>query len=473
MKAWHALVEAWRNRAELGDGAKTREIVAFQPAALEIQDSPPNPIPRWTGYILLALFAIGLLWACIGEVNIVASAEGKIIPSSRVKQIQPLEKGVVEQILVHEGEHVEAGQLLIELDSAQTTAEKQRLQGEYYQLNLQAAVSRSLLALLTQQKAEGEDTVPLTPDNLLLQVDETVLAADRSLFKRLLWQRWQQYHGEQQRLQSGLLQNESAQHAAEAEIDKLQRILPIVEKRASSMKGLHEKQYASEEEYLQLEQQRIQMSQDLVSQRYQLKQLEAERQQVGHQLSTLTAQAAAQELLKITELQQQLASLNEQLSKAVDLDAKQKLYAPVSGEVKELVVNTVGGVVTEAQVLMIIVPSDQQLEVEVMLENKDIGFVHEGMAAEIKIHTFPFTKYGLIDGEVKNVSDDATIDEQRGLLYGMHLLMDKNTIRVDGKDVELIPGMAVTAEVKIGQRRIIEFFLAPLLRHGQEGLRER
>ena len=107
------------------------------------------------------------------------------------------------------------------------------------------------------------------------------------------------------------------------------------------------------------------------------------------------------------------------------------------------------------------------------LENKDIGFVQEGMAAEIKIHTFPFTKYGLIDGEITTISDDATIDEQRGLIYGMHLLMKKNTIFVKGKEVRLMPGMAVTAEVKTGERRIIEFFLAPLLRYKDESIRER
>jgi len=194
---------------------------------------------------------------------------------------------------------------------------------------------------------------------------------------------------------------------------------------------------------------------------------------VKHQLQTLTAQTTSQTLQDMTEVQRQIASLDEELTKATDLNNKQILYAPVEGQVQELAINTVGGVVTEAQQLMLIVPSEEQLEVEVFLENKDIGFVHEGMPAELKIHTFPFTKYGVIDGEVTTVSDDATVDEQRGLIYGMHLLMKKNTIWVDNKEVRLMPGMAVTAEVKTGTRRIIEFFLAPLLRHGNESLRER
>ncbi|OUR70873.1 hypothetical protein A9Q78_11030 [Methylophaga sp. 41_12_T18] len=135
--------------------------------------------------------------------------------------------------------------------------------------------------------------------------------------------------------------------------------------------------------------------------------------------------------------------------------------------------STVGGGVTEAQQLMLIVPDEQQLEVEVFLQNKDIGFVRDGMGGEIKIHTFPFTKYGIIDGEITSISDDATVDEEQGLIYGMHLLMKQNTIFVKGKEVRLMPGMAVTAEVKTGKRRILEFFMAPLLRYQQESIRER
>jgi hemolysin D len=122
---------------------------------------------------------------------------------------------------------------------------------------------------------------------------------------------------------------------------------------------------------------------------------------------------------------------------------------------------------------MLVVPDEEQLEVEVLLENNDIGFVQEGMPAEIKIHTFPFTKYGVIDAEVTNVSDDATVDEQRGLICRMQLRMAKNTLWVEAREVKLQPGMAVTAEVQTGERRMIELFLAPLLRYKDESIRER
>ena len=149
------------------------------------------------------------------------------------------------------------------------------------------------------------------------------------------------------------------------------------------------------------------------------------------------------------------------------------LTAPVAGRVQDLAISTVGGVVTDAQQLMAIVPADESLSVEVFLENKDIGFVHEGMDAEIKVHTFPFTKYGVIEGQVMTVSNDAVVDEQRGLIYRMQVEMNKRTMDVNGRLVNLMPGMMVTAEVRTGTRRIIDYFLAPLMVYRDEALRER
>jgi hemolysin D len=145
----------------------------------------------------------------------------------------------------------------------------------------------------------------------------------------------------------------------------------------------------------------------------------------------------------------------------------------VSGQIRELTVTTRGVVVTEAQPLMKIVADEASLIVEVHLENKDIGFVKKAMPAEVKIHTFPFTKYGVIEAEVLTISDDAIFDENRGFTYSLLLAMNSKTINVDGRAVRLMPSMEVTAELKTGERRLIEYFLAPLLRHGQESLRER
>jgi hemolysin D len=187
----------------------------------------------------------------------------------------------------------------------------------------------------------------------------------------------------------------------------------------------------------------------------------------------LHTETKATVLTEITQNRREITALQEELVKARDINQRQILYAPVSGQVQELAVNTEGGVVTEAESLMKIVPDEAFLVVEVFLENKDIGFVEKSMPAEVKIHTFPFTKYGVIEAEVETISDDAIFDEKRGFTYSMLLAMQEKSIAVEGRAVRLMPGMEVTAEIKTGERRLIEYFLAPLMRHGQESLRER
>jgi hemolysin D len=191
------------------------------------------------------------------------------------------------------------------------------------------------------------------------------------------------------------------------------------------------------------------------------------------QIEAQKAQSLSDILNELDELTRQCEAVRQELAKVRDLGSKQVLYAPVKGTIKGLVANTVGGVVSPAQVLMELVPMDEILEVEAFISNQDIGYVRATQTAEVKIHTFPFTKYGVIDATVAQVADDATVDEKLGLIYRTRLVLAKNKILVDGRDVPLMPGMAVSAEIATDKRRLIEFFLAPLLRMKDESLRER
>lgn len=470
MRAWDVLIDAWRERGKLGDQHRTRELAAFLPPALEIQESPPHPLAKWLGRTLMILLIMAMTWACVGQVNIVASAEGKIIPSSRVKQIQPLEKGVIKHIYVTEGEHVTQGQPLIELDSTLTEADKARLTNELTSAQFRRSVSKTLLGLIDNK---NNTNAPDFWSSLPLIDSPESSSEDVTLNKKLLRQQWEYYQSQLRGLQSSLLQARYQQGVGTARIDKLAKTLPIIAKRRDSMRVLKKKNYVSETDLLQVEQEYIQTHQDLLAEREQYQQFLAAEDEINQQIGQLKAQIRQQNLTDIMAANREIAVLKEELTKATDLNSKHVLYAPVAGQVQELSVTTIGGVVTEAQQLMLLVPEGEQLEVEVFLENKDIGFVTEGMASEIKIHTFPFTKYGLIDGEVMTISNDAVVDEKKGLIYSMQILMKQNTLLVNGRDTQLIPGMAVTAEFKIGKRRIIEFFLAPLLRAKSESIRER
>lgn len=454
----------------MGDGEKSRDLTAFLPTALEIEATPPNPLTRWLARSIVVLLVLFLLWALLGEVNIVASAQGKILPGSRIKVVQPLEKGVIKKILVNEGEYVIKGEALIELDATRSSADEKRINSELLNGQMELAVNEILLRRLNSKENHSEQIEAINLDAIQWSGDIEKLQAH---FNKLLQEKWLRYQARESALISAREAADAEYKATKIEIEKLDKTLPIITKRAKIAKGLYEKKYASETEYLQLEQARIEQSHQLAVEKQNLSQLQATRNQAQRQIETLHAETKTGVLAEITQNRRDITALQEELVKARDINQRQILYAPVSGQVQELVVNTVGGVVTEAESLMKIVPDEESLVVEVFLENKDIGFVEKEMPAEVKINTFPFTKYGVVDAVIKNISDDAIFDEKRGFTYSMLLAMKKKTIAVEGRDVRLMPGMEVTAEIKTGERRLIEYFLAPLLRHGQESLRER
>lgn|SRR3990167_738523 len=463
---WAVFRDAWQNRGKLGDSTLQQQQREFLPGALEITQSPPSPIGRAIVWTLVTLFAIVIVWACFGQVDIVAVAEGKIIPSSQVKQIQPLEKGVIKQILVQEGDRVKAGDPLVELDRTLTAADQQRLEQDLVTQRLTALRLSQLSEWLQQGRMDRPCRLPETPE-------QPAPEGERYVQAQLLAQNCADHAAQYRALQNQVQSRKAELLGTEAMILKLEGTLPLITKRATALKTLLDKKLGAEHEYLQLEQERIEAAQSLVAEHARAQQLHSAIRETEQQMKALNAQAQAKVLEQLTATRREVAAAVEELNKAQDLNAKQMLYSPVDGTVQQLAVNTVSGVVEPAQVLMLIVPSEEKLIVEVMLENKDIGFVRAGQRAEIKVHTFPFTKYGVIDAEVLNVGSDAITTEEQGLIYKVKLLMDKSTLWVDEREVQLIPGMAVSAEVKTGKRRLIEYVMAPLLRYKQESVRER
>lgn len=460
--------------ATLAQGA-----VDFLPAALAILEKPPSPAGRLLGYALIVLFGIAILWACLGKVDVVASADGKIIPSSRVKSIQALQKGVVNDIFVQEGQRVEKGQALIELDQTLTGADKARLVSDIAFLTLSLRRERALRDVFDQEASATPNT--LFSEQTLQQawlkaMDPRFSSHDDHLSQAqfvMVRQRWQDYRSQVAIINSQIASKKSQQHAVQARIQGLQTTIPLISKRVDALKQLHDSGMGAEVQLLELTEQQITQQQALAAEKARAQQVQAEFVELQQTLIAQKNTVRLANLQEIESLEQQRNRALEELNKANDLYNKQILVSPVKGRVKQLAVHTIGGVVEEAKVLLQIVPEDTFLEVEAVLQNKDIGFIHEGQRAEIKIHTFPFTKYGVIDAEVIGITADAIETERQGLIYTVRLAMQDTQLWVDKKPVELIPGMAVTAEVKTNQRRLIEFFMSPLLRYKDESIRER
>ncbi len=447
--------------------ANDSDLLSFLPAAIEVESTPASKTGRAIIWVIVLLFSLAVAWACLGHIDIVAVAQGKVIPNERVKLIQPLEAATVQAIHVTEGQKVVAGEPLLTLDSTQAQADVTRLTQE---LN-EASATQQRLRLF---EAWLGGVLKMNKGGSVFESDPLIHAEHSGIPQQHLLQ--QQISEVRSRING--LSNEQQKLRAEqamvhAEIRKKQRILPVLQQRVDALDTLQQKSYGSKLQFLELQQQLIEEEQDLAVQQAREQQLGATLQGVALQQHTLISEQRTRTLDELQQLKVQTSALRQELIKATQRERQHRLAAPINGEVQQLAVTTVGGVVTPAQVLMQIVPADSQLDVEAMILNKDIGFVAEGQSAKVKIDTFNFTKYGFITGTLLNISDDAIQDEHLGLVYKATIQLDEQSLPVNGRPVMLSPGMAVTAELKTGTRRIVEFFLSPLLRYQQESLGER
>ncbi len=444
----------------------------FLPAALEIQEKPPSPVGRAIIWSIVTFFSMAIAWAMLGEIDIVATAQGKIIPSGRVKVIQPMEIGVVRKIHVTEGQQVQAGDLLVELDPTASQADLGRLETELVSARLDAARYEALESITT----EGGTAEPRS-ERLVMTLSPTLSSSAtghaKALQKQMLISEWAEHQARAAALDNTMTSRIAQLAALREEVKQLEATLPLITRRAGAVKQLANKQLSSEQSWLELEEQRLEQKQELASLRKQTEQISASVHETRQQRKALEAGFRSETLTKLSESEQRIAQLQQQRVKASQRTALQRLSAPVSGIVQQLSIHTIGGVVTPAQELMKIVPESQSLEVEAWILNKDIGFIEEGQRAEVKVETFTFTKYGTVHGEVTDISNDAVTDEEKGLVYSGRVMMDESTIRVGEKRVNLSPGMAVTVEVKTGKRKLIEYLMSPLLRYKEESLTER
>ena len=453
-----------------------RDELAFLPAALEIVETPAPPLAGAIGGTIIALFCLALAWASFGHIDIVGSASGKIIPTGRTKVIQPFETGVVRAIRVRDGQSVKAGDVLIELDPTMNEAELKHFQSDLTSAELDVARLRAAL---------GDDADPVASFKPPEGAPAAQIAIQREFLNRQV---------EEQRAKRAALDRQRGQKEAElvtanASINKLEAILPILQDKVKIREQLFAHETGSKVNYLEI-------LQAFTEAQYEYRVQESRAREAEAALAALVesqaqSKAEFQRTLygELVEAQRKAAGFREDVIKATQRTELQLLASPVDGVVQQIAVHTVGGVVTPAQSLLVIVPADSNLEIEAMVSNRDIGFIHVGQEAEIKVDTFNFTRYGLLHGRVLSLSQDAIVrdrpqdkteskvadaennsSEPKGqeLVYAARISLDRTQMQVDENLVNLSPGMAVTVEIKTGSRSVLSYLLSPLLRYKQE-----
>ncbi|MDZ5436303.1 HlyD family type I secretion periplasmic adaptor subunit [Pseudomonas fluorescens] len=455
--------QSWRQRRLMDAPARLPHEIQFLPASLELQDKPVHPAPRLFAWGIMVFAVLTVLWASIGKIEVVAIAPGKIVPNGKTKLIQSSETAVIKAIHVSDGQTVQAGALLVELDPTSADTDIKLVQGELLAARIDSTRSMAMLDAINHQQDPRSLVDAIQNANA-----EQVLAA-----QRWLQGQYQEYRSNLALVDAEILQRSAEIQAAQAQVSNLLKTLPIATQLADDYKRLLTEQYVARHEYLEKEQARLDLQRHLKVQQANVLQFSATLAEAKRRREGVVAQTRRAMLDLQQQADQKVARLIQELAKARYLQSLTHLNAPVAGTVQQLAINTVGGVVTAAQPLMVIVPDNQPVEVEAFLENKDVGFVRAGQHVTVKVETFTFTKYGTVDGEVVSISSDAIEDENKRRLYSTRIRLKKDHLLVNGEKVALSPGMSVTAEVKTNQRRVIEYFLSPLQQYANESLRER
>ncbi|WP_180958414.1 HlyD family type I secretion periplasmic adaptor subunit [Vibrio sp. vnigr-6D03] len=430
----------------------------FLPAYLEITEKPPSPWARGTA-IAISSFLLGILmWSVFGKLEIHASSEGKLIVSSKSKIVQAVEHGEIKSIHVRDGQFVEKGDVLIELNPIGATAERARLTEQLSHYMLEKSRLEALLKpdpvssfipprnATTNQKQSALSYL-ISEHNEYVNDLEAIKAEKQVLFAQI--------------------------EANKEDLTSLKRLQQNIISRLNANKKLKSYKAISEVDFLTQEKELLEVNRTISSINSETKVLNARLLSLNEQSDSISVGMQRECHEKINRVVKTISQINQDLIKAEEKLRLQTIISPVNGVIQQLSVNTLGGVVTPAQSLMVIVPRKANLEGEIKVLNKDIGFINSGQSVEVKLDSFPFTKYGTIKGEVMYVSRDSIEDPNIGNVFLARVKLYQDSIKVENKYVSLTAGMSIKAEIRTGERKIIEYILSPLQRYQDEALRER
>ncbi|HEX2651882.1 MAG TPA: HlyD family type I secretion periplasmic adaptor subunit [Burkholderiales bacterium] len=433
----------------------------FLPEILALQEEPPSPLPRFVLWTVLALIGALSVWACVGKLDVVAVAEGRLVPKSQLRIVQPAEGGVMRELLVKEGERVGAGQVLARMDVRAAEADAATAQNEAALKRLQL---RRIEAELAGRPLEAR---PGDPPRLHAQVEAQRAARAHAHEAGLAEQR------------TVIARARREMQAAEETQAKLAGSLPVLIEQQQAFEKLARDGYAGKLMAAQRKRERVEAEQDLRAQQHRVEGARAAIDQGERRIAQIAAAYRAQLQGERVEAEAQLARLEQELEKLGHRQRLAELRAPADGVVKDLATHTPGAVLAPGTVLMTLVPEGEALVAEVWLANQDAGFVSGGQSAKLKVATFPFQKYGMLEARVLRISADSSerpgeaAKAAGGYAYRAHLEPLAQELRLGEVRHALLPGMQLTAEIKLGERTVLEYLLSPIRKVAAEAGRER
>lgn len=464
MKQWiERLDEGVRSRRRRLPGASGGAQAAdYYTGIRSITEAPPPGASRWLLWVFIGLVVGTLLWATLASIEVVAFARGETIVGSRVQNVQAPERAVVSGLLVEDGDSVHAGQSVAYLERSEAEAEADELR---YKLDDGRVARERFRALVAAFEEEREHPQLEPPDG----VDDTALFQQRAL----MVSQWQSHRATISQLREKRRSRMLEAATIESRVEALEAELPYFRQRVDRLAHLSGDDLASQAEFDEAEQMLVERRHELSVQQRRYNEAHAAVDVVEREIDRTQARFIEQLRQRLAETNIEIAGLRERLVRAEKRLERRTLRAPIAGSVQDIAVHTQGAVVRAGDTLMRIAPPEGPVEIDAKIQHEDIGFARVGQLVDVKFDAFDFMRYGSTQGRIREIASGATPDEELGSVYRALIELERNHVVVEGERLPIRPGMTVSVDIEMGSRRVIEYFLEPILRYGDETLRER
>ncbi len=427
---------------------KYEDIHEFHPLNIEIEDRPINPLAHYILGLIVFIIIFGLLWLFFAKIDVVVSARGKVIPSGEIKILQPIETGVISKINIKEGDYVKKGQILMQIDPTITQTnldiKEKNLKILNFQIKRIVAILNNRPLLLNSVLKEAKE------QEQLYEIQKNFFTENIDKYNTKLFQAKTQY-------KTSLIEKNRLEIVLSKDMSKAKRLKNIID-------------IIAKKEYEELDKNILSLKEQIKITSYKIEEAKKRIDEIKKEKESFISSFKDTKYQELLNIKKEARDLSSQINTIKFQNQKQTIISPTDGYIVKLMTNTIGGVVTPAEKLISIVPKNAPLIVKVNVLNQDIGFIKKHMQSKIKIDTFSFQKYGFLNGKIITIGNFSVDDEKLGAVYEVKIQPDGKKLLVEGKERYLEAGMSVTAEIKVGKRRVIEFFIYPIIKYLDEGL---
>ena len=433
--------------------------IAYMSSLSQAALEKPTVKSQMVVWVILLVAIWLIVWANYAELDKIVRGEGKVVPSSQIQIIQNLEGGIVEELFIHSGDKVKKGQILIKLDNTQFAS-------SYGESELKEAELTAKAQRLAAEAFNKPFIVSKTPSTDL----EIQKLYDREYY--LYQARQKQLETTDNILVEQIEQKKLELQDAYSQQKQLTRSLNLLKKEVSFMRPLVKQGIASQVDLLKLEREENDALSKLKGVEFSIPRLKSaisEARSKREDSKESFANEAHEQMNEVLAEKEQLIKSKEALQDRVD---RTDIKSPVNGTVKQMFVNTIGGVVQPGSDIVEIVPEDDSLVLETKILPADIGFIYEGLRAKIKFTAYDFAIYGGLDGEVVRISADTITDEEGNSFYIARIKTDKNHLGNKNEPLYLLPGMTASVDIIVGKHTVLDYLLKPIIKAKDTALRE-